>query len=1239
MERGTAEAALEELTAEQRAVVQWGDGPLMVLAGAGTGKTTVIIERVCHLLAARDGLEPESVLVLTYNTRAAAELLERLERRLGVERAGRIPVHTFHSFGHRILTDNRSQLGLREGASVLDGVGQRLLLREIRHRFDGFLYHRMSKDASWTFGRLADVITRAKDELVTPEAFTAYARAREEAFAMTHGVDALSDVVEGLRRREAEGRLWQVREVRTALVRGGADAATKKASREARRDIAGAPVWWTELTREQERLAKGLMPNYVRDAEAYDLLRVAEEAEAYAVYQRELHDRGLVDFGEQQLRAVRLLIERPNLLRDYQSQFQHVLVDEFQDTNMAQILLLELIGRGPDKPDNVMVVGDDDQSIYRFRGASYAAFRRFGERFGKAPAWAADREAVAVPSLPLLQNRRSSGRILSVASRLISRNQGRLKEAPLQATKPHGRRVEVIVASDEADEADAIVSRIREMFESLPERVALPGGTDRPRRWSDVAVLYRKHRHRDLIVERLKKQEIPHIVLGGSGLFSVPEVRDLEAALRVAADPEDSVSFVRLLSARPWALDATEILMLTRAADWDGRPVYQAALDVLREGSIPIAVTEGPAGESAATTDPQLDPLTLWAEAQLPSEASATVPDAIRERRSREQRAAWRHQRLAARLRAKLERITGALNELVVRARRDGPFSVLEDHLARTNMLHDLIAVGTPDAQRTVLALARLMRFTADWQRENPQRSLADFVAYLEMYQQVGGDLDVDVPDRADLNGVQLMTVYQAKGLEYEIVVVPRLVENQWPDPREESQLIPLELLKQAPPAEFAVAEERRLAFVAMTRARSHLLLTTIESADGKVRPSRFATGDIADVANVWDDLTVTLRQAPPAAEIEASEAGAMTNAQGTATLLKLLPLPDAQRRRFALRRRAVEIIGSLEALAAVDHEARSALTAELVEIAQEAASAAEPSESSGSHALTLSTVSRDSLSGASLLEMASLPQTFSHSQFATYLECPLRYAFERVYRIPTTSRKSYFEFGAAVHAAFESYARARRDARAAGAPQPGYEALRAAFDGVWEPTAYPDAQSAEQYASRIEPALRRFYDREVASLGSAIDFEVGFTFSLDPGGGSPVVRFYGVIDRIDRHPDGSIEVTDYKTGKPRTQPQVDADGQLSLYALALARGAVRDPVTGATLPPACKLTLYFTETDQALSTTRSAEDLDAFATQLVATATRIRSGDFTASPDYWRCGRCDYRALCPSRHGDPEAN
>ncbi|HEY8135641.1 MAG TPA: ATP-dependent DNA helicase, partial [Candidatus Limnocylindrales bacterium] len=1150
----------------------------------------------------------------------------------------RLWVHNFHSFGNRILSDHRADLGLTDSSDVLDGVGQRLLLRELRPRFAHFLYHPMARDLNGA-ARFADVISRAKDELVQPDEYMAYANRKRAEFDAAHGEGEFEKAVADLRERESSGTMWQINSVRRDLIKEGRDKALKSAYREARRAASGTGdlLWPSEMTPDQLNLAKGLQPTFIRDAEALEVLRVSEEAEAYATYQQTLRERGLLDFGEQQALAIQLLIERPNILRRYQDQFRHVLVDEFQDANMAQILLLELVGRGPNKPDNVVVVGDDDQSIYRFRGASYAAFSRFEERFELAPSWDPDRPAQKVVSQPLLKNRRSTGHILSAASRLIARNQKRLKSGPLTPIKDAGEPVRVVHATDEADEADLVVGWIKDTFASLP----------RPRRWSDIAVLYRRHRHRELIVERLRKQDIPYVVVGGAGLFHVPDVRDVVAALRVAANPEDNASFVRLLSAGPWRLDAAEILRVANAAAWDGRAVYQAASEILREGEINVS-------EPPAAALPKDAPMraalgqTLWTDADF----DEREPETVRQRRTREQRAVWRREQLDARLRVKLERLLGLLNELVPRGQRDGPFAVLEDFMVRTNLLHDLIAVETPDAQRAVLALARLMRFVADWQVAHPRDSLGQFVAYLDLYEQVGGDLESDQVGRVEVEGVQLMTVYQAKGLEYEAVAVPRLVETQFPDTRDEQRLLPIELLKQKPPDDFAIDEERRLLFVAMTRARSRLLLSALQPSGSKIQPSRFiaeierggpalapVSSDEYERPAPPDDIVIEQRAPTASSDVDDLGRGALeTTPETTVQLLKLMPVPLAHEQRFALRRRAIEIIGMLEGLAPEDAEGRRSLTHELVEVAEAAANAATEARRNGLDPLTLNVLSRHSPAGKTLLELAALPQTFSHSQLRMYDECPLQYAFNKVYRIPVATTPGYFEFGHVIHSAFEVYARTRRDAIAAGLPPPGYEALKQAFDAAWEPRNYVDIQAAEHYAKRAEPALRRFYDREVKTIAQAVAFEQGFTLELKAGEGEAPVLLYGIIDRIDRHADGTIEITDYKTGRSKKQAEVDADEQLSAYALATAMGAVLDPATKEPLPAATRLTLYFTENDLSLSTTRTPQQLEQFRESLIEKARRIRSGDFTATPDMWRCGRCDYRLICPSRFGSERA-
>jgi DNA helicase II / ATP-dependent DNA helicase PcrA len=1158
---GSTGEELIELTAEQRAAVEWGDGPLMVLAGAGAGKTTVVVERVRHLLARDSSLQPENILVLTYNVRAATELTKRLERSLGINTASRLAVANFHSFGYRMLRDNAAALGLAPTRDLLDEIGQRLLLRELRPQIRDFLYHDVAGGPRAT-DHFASVISRAKDELVTPHEFRRFVDAKRTAFQMRWGIAEWEAALNDLRERSTDRRRMRgTRETRSAM-RNGAHEMERAADRAARRDASEEyqAVGWQQLDPERTKLAEGLKQTYLRNGEAYEIVRLDEQATAYELYQQALERRGQLDFGEQQLRAIALLHDRPNILRRYQAQFRHVLVDEFQDANMAQIALLELIGRGPDKPDNVVVVGDDDQSIYRFRGASYAAFNQFGERFERPPDWDPDRPPATVASLPLLENRRSTGHILSAANRLIGHNSHRLKAGEnLRPIKHDGQPVEVVFAADEVDEADAIVARIRAAYEALPE----------PRAWGDIAVLYRQHRHRERIVERLRRASIPFTVIGGTGLFVQPDVRDVEAALRVIARPSDSVAFTRLLTCGPWRFDALEILRLRRAAAWDQRPVYDAAAQLLR-------------GELPEAADPPL--------------------------------------------RAKLERLLGCIDDLIPRGQRDGPFALLEEYLVRTNVLHDLLAVGTPEAQRSVIAIARLMRFVADWQRDHPQGSLRDFIDYLDVYQDIGGDLDTERPIGAAVEGVLLMTVYQAKGMEYEVVIVPRLVEGQFPTNRGENLPIPLELLKQAPPPDFEVDEERRLLFVAMTRAKRQLILCAPADEEGHERPSQFVAQVVGEQP---PDVSVTRRDPRPAAETDTEAAAATSDA-----LLRLMPVPEPFERRFALRRRAVEIIGALEHLATDDHAARAALLDELMTVARDAAGEAEDARRRGVDPLTLRVMARHSPAGQALIALAPLPEYLSASQLNSYSACPTQWAFKQLYRIPTDGDHGALTFGSTVHAAFEKYARARREAAAAGQPPPDFEALKTHFAEEWQPRAYRDEVSAEHFRERSEPALRRFYDRELASLSEAVAFEIGFTFEIaDPDGGPPL-RMAGVIDRINREPDGSITVIDYKTGRSKSQAQVDADDQLSVYALALQLGAVVDPATGQPLSPASRLALYFTESDEEISTTRSAEQLDEFVARLLATARRIRAGDFAATPSAQACGWCDFARICPSRWG-----
>ena len=670
-----------DLTPEQRAIVEAGDGPVVVIAGAGTGKTRVIVERVRWLLGTKGDpggnlaaeptprhgdpfggpLVPEQILVLTYNVKATRELQERLDEAVGPAVRARIPVSNFHSFCQHVLTESAGDAGLPARPDVLDGVGQLLLLRDLRHTLD-LRYH-----SDWSFPGFVQFINRAKDELVAPDDFDRFMEVERQEYERRYGPWA-----DAPQRLEAQGNLASLRSVRGAYAglraNERAEAAgeersweprmvEKVADREARRTVGGDGHARSrhQFDREDQARVDTLAADYERDGAALEILRLEELARVYRAYEQELGARGALDFGEQIALVARLFKTRPNVLRRWQRQYRYILVDEFQDANVAQIELIELLGRTPDRPDNVMVVGDDDQSIYRFRGASFAAFAEFMTRFSAPPAHAPGSQRPEPPRrLRIDRNFRSTSRVIEAANRLIERNVTRFEpDKRLWTDREAGIAVELHVCAGNEDEAVAIVDEVR--AHAGPD-AGDGNGTGRP--WNDVAVLYRKHKHRDAIVERLRAEDIPYTVVGGLSLFETPEIRDLEQGLRAIADPHDDAALVRMMTAGPWRMDALEILRVARDARFDRSRLADAAQRMVEEGQEHEDVLDEDTGESREP----------WREL-------AAVPPTLR---------------------AKLRMLLGAIEELNPLTWREGPYTILERYLERTGVVLDLLAAGDP---------------------------------------------------------------------------------------------------------------------------------------------------------------------------------------------------------------------------------------------------------------------------------------------------------------------------------------------------------------------------------------------------------------------------------------------------------------------------------------------------------------------------------------------------------------
>ncbi len=443
-----------------------------------------------------------------------------------------------------------------------------------------------------------------------------------------------------------------------------------------------------------------------------------------------------------------------------------------------------------------------------------------------------------------------------------------------------------------------------------------------------------------------------------------------------------------------------------------------------------------------------------------------------------------------------------------------------------------------------------------------------------------------------DVDGVRLMTLHQAKGLEFPIVIVPHLLDGEWPTKEQGNGWFPRELLReQVPTGDIHTDEERRLLYVAMTRAQERLILSTHGGTGAKAasqfvaeildgageelaridRVSVEAAADGAEVAGEEDAADDDA--ADGAADCDrAADDGALAAALAAAR--RVMPLPTARERRLVIRLRAAELVGLLEATAADDPEAadaRAAYAGRLSDLGRSAAMSADEARAAGLDPFTFRSVALDTGAGANLLAVAPLPPSFSYTSLGAYERCPLQYAFKYVYRVPgPEAPRGALTFGSTAHKAFEAFTRERRERAARGEPPPTRDDLERLFRERWVPAQFGDRTTEEGYARKVDNLLGNFWTGELEGLGEAIHEELPFTLVLDPGDGSEPVRVYGEIDRIDRLPGGGMEVIDYKTGRVESQKSVEESLQLSIYALAC-----RDAL-GLGTPE--RVTLYFTE-------------------------------------------------------------
>jgi DNA helicase-2/ATP-dependent DNA helicase PcrA len=640
---------LEGLNPPQRQAVLHEGSPLLIVAGAGSGKTAVLTRRIAYLLAARD-VGPGQILAITFTNKAAAEMRERVEKLIG-GRARAMWVSTFHSMCVRILRNQAALLpGLNSNFSIYDADDSRRLLLMIGKD--------MGLDTKRYSPRLlANCISNLKNELIDPEQAAA---------------------------------------------------------------------------------------NLAMDSDAGDLNRIV--AQAYAEYQRRLRAANALDFDDLIGETVAVLQRFPQIAQYYRRRFRHILVDEYQDTNHAQyVLVRELAGTDSDDevpPAELCVVGDADQSIYAFRGATIRNIEDF------------ERDYPDAKTILLEQNYRSSQNILSAANSVIKYNSGR-REKRLWTDAGDGELITGYVADNEHDEARFVASEI--------DRLADGADGSGDITYNDVAVFYRTNNSSRSLEEVFIRAGIPYKVVGGVRFYERREIRDIVAYLRVLDNPGDAVSMRRILNTpRRGIGDRAEACVAVYAENTGAS--FADALQAAAEGRVPILNTRS-------------------------EKAIAAFVDTLDDLRSR------LHDDLGDLVEAVLNR-TGYRAEL--EASND------PQDMARLDNLNELVSVAHEFS--IDLANAEALQDTAD--EDVPDTGT--LAAFLERVSLVA-DAD-EIPEHG-AGVVTLMTLHTAKGLEFPVVFVTGWEDGMFPHMRALGD--PTEL-----------SEERRLAYVGITRARQRLYVS-----------------------------------------------------------------------------------------------------------------------------------------------------------------------------------------------------------------------------------------------------------------------------------------------------------------------------------------------------------------------------------------------------------------------------
>jgi len=694
------------LNKEQRKAATHGQGPLLIVAGAGTGKTTVITQRIAWLIMKKK-VDTDHILSLTFTEKAAAEMEERVDVLLPYGYVD-LWISTFHSFCERILKDNALEIGLPPDFKLLNETDQVMLVRQNLEAFNLDYYRPLGNPTKFVQA-LIKHFSRAKDENIMPDEYVEYAK-------------------------------------NLKLDRGDHDFAKKK-DEEAQ----------TEFTEEQ---------------------RMQEVANAYHVYQQMLLDNSALDFGDLIIYTIKLFKTRPKVLKKYQDQFKYILVDEFQDTNYAQNELVKLLAG---IKQNITVVGDDDQSIYKFRGAAISNILEFKKDFPKSI------------EIVLTENYRTKQNILDLSYKFIKQNDPNRLEYQLSKGKidPKGAPLKSKVSKKlkSSRQGDGPLNHLTfpshlQEAAGVAKKIVEIKKKNKKLQWGDFAVLVRANAHANEFIAALSRLEIPYQYMASRGLYAKAEVMDVIAYLKMLDNYHESPALWRVMAFKHWNLPMKDLMTVSGFARRKSISLFGA----LRKGRA------------------------------IPGVSTAFVQAT--------------------------EKILSMIEAHTQLAKTKSVLQVALQFMKDSGYLKDMTKKDTPENLEKIVHLNQFFRVIETFEAANEDESIKNFLHEFEQIQEAGDEGSMHQPWEEGPDAVKIMTIHGAKGLEFPYVFLVSLVDKRFPTIERKEQIeLPDELVKEIiPEGDIHLQEERRLFYVGMTRARDGLFLTSAEDYGGarKKKPSRF---------------------------------------------------------------------------------------------------------------------------------------------------------------------------------------------------------------------------------------------------------------------------------------------------------------------------------------------------------------------------------------------------------------